>query len=485
VFGQTQPAQTGGLFGSTFGQNQQQNQQQQQPQQQNAFGSTGIFGQPKPATTGTGLFGQTQPAAATSAQPTGGLFGGAFGTNNASQGATTNAFGSNLFGQPKPANAFGATQQAAPAANTSLFGGNQSVLNVSALGSGAQPGLTASIAQPIGANLPIFDLLGPGPRSIVLDQPKKKSVFFADIPTRQPIPRLQLGYTPSQSKLRGFTSTTNGPASLTFSNNSNALAISTTGAPIGTEAFFNGGASAAGLGTGGRSSVKKLVLDRDVATSDLFAQFGGRATPGSLKKGTTSKPSFNAALGIASREKDVTAPPPPPAQPAPLPTPQPEEINRNGATPNPGEPQEGEYWIQPTIPELKKLGYDQLSAFEGLVVGRVGHGQVEFTDPVNLTEVPRLQNLLGGVVQFEHKECSIYPDNSEETKPPYGQGLNVRATITIYNAWPIDKTTKEHIKDRNHKRMKRHIEILKSIPNAHFESFDYETGTWVFRVEGF
>jgi nuclear pore complex protein Nup98-Nup96 len=62
--------------------------------------------------------------------------------------------------------------------------------------------------------------------------------------------------------------------------------------------------------------------------------------------------------------------------------------------------------------------------------------------------------------------------------------LNVRATITIYNAWPIDKTTKEHIKDRNHKRMKRHIEILKSIPNAHCESFDYETGTWVFRVEG-
>jgi nuclear pore complex protein Nup98-Nup96 len=481
VFGQTQPAQTGNLFGggTAFGQTQQN--AQQQPQQ-NAFGGS-LFGAKPAGTAGTSIFGSAP--AATTTQPTGNLFGAAAGQNNATQASTTNAFGTggSLFGNKPATGTFGATQSAAPAGG-SLFGGNQSILNVSALGSGQQPSLTASIAQPIGANLPIFDLLGPGPKSVVLDPPKKKSSLFADIPHRQPIPRLQLGYTPQQSRLRGFNASTAVPASVTFSSSKpGALAISASTAPVGTEAFFNGNASTTSLGTAGRQSVKKLVLDRDVTAADVFASLE-RPVPGALKAGANkAKPAFSAALGIAAREKEaagaLTAPTPPPPAPAPAPAP------TEKAAPTPGEPQEDEYYVVPSLDELKKLGYDQLSSVRDLVVGRVGHGEIHFLEPVNLTEVPRLHDLLGGLIQFGDKDCCIYPDYDEANKPPAGQGLNVRAKIRIEGAWPLDKATKEPIKDENSRAMAKHEKRLRSIKGTKFESFDKKTGDWTFVVDSF
>jgi nuclear pore complex protein Nup98-Nup96 len=496
VFGQTQPAPANNIFGGgAFGATQpnQQQQQQQQQQQPSAFNS-GLFGQ-KPA--GTGLFGSTAPATTTT-QPTS-LFGGGFGQNNTQQqqqqqqqpSANTNAFGTgtSLFGQNKPATGlFGTQQPAAPTNN--LFGsGNQSVLNVSALGSGQQPSLTASLDKPIGANLPIFDLLGPGPRSIILEPPRKKTSLVY-----QPPSHLSYGYTPAQSRLRGF----NPPKGVTYdprvtfgtASTSNApLAVSASTAPVGSEAFFSGSTSTApsfGTGAPARESVKKLVIDRHVEPADIFRTLGARPAPGSLKAG--AKPTFSAALGIAAREKEAAAAlalpaPPPPA--APSTTADVAAPVADKATPAPGEPREDEYYVRPGLDGLKKLGYDQLSAFPNLIIGRAGHGELRFLEPVNLTEVPRLTDLLGTVVQFGSKDCSIYPEMAESDKPPPGHGLNVPARIRIYGAWPLDRATKEPVRDVDSPLVAKHERRLRKIEGTKFESYDRKTGDWVFTVESF
>ena len=147
---------------------------------------------------------------------------------------------------------------------SSLFG---NTLGGSALGQPqVQPQLTASIAQPISANLPIFNILPPGPRAISLDPPKKKSSLFHDIPTRSPVPRLQLGYTPAASKLRGFTSTTMipgqdgrplGPAVSLINGKSSGLSLSKANKSLlGPDSLLASTGPSPGLGSGQRQSVK-------------------------------------------------------------------------------------------------------------------------------------------------------------------------------------------------------------------------------------
>jgi len=50
-------------------------------------------------------------------------------------------------------------------------------------------------------------------------------------------------------------------------------------------------------------------------------------------------------------------------------------------------------------------------------------------------------------VYIGHKEVAVYQDDS--CKPPQGEGLNKKATITLENTWPLDKTTREQIKVHN------------------------------------
>lgn len=541
VFGNAQQPQqqSGGLFGGgtgggLFGNTQQQQQQQPgaQPQQQSAFGG-GLFGA-KPAgttTTGTGLFGgggafgtnttlgqqpqQNQPT-------TGGLFGSTLGQQPQAQ-QTNNAFGGGLFGKPAAAPLGTSTsagqQQGGLGTGTSLFGNSTlgastatlGGLGASTLGQSQAP-LTASIAQPISTNLPIFSMLPPGPRAVTLDQqPKKKPGYFVDVPTRTPVPQLQLRYAPATTKLRGFGSTSTPPgagssqlgSSLLYnSGKPNALSLSKASSSkslLGPDAFLTNGGPSPTLGSGARQSVKKLTLDKKIDAADLFS------------KSIVSGPSFNPKLSIAAREAEaasaaasnslarVESPTPAARAKTPAnrfvgqtsseilgtaPRAAPSASPAKGPR-DPSELQEGDYWVKPDLDTLKKLGHDELMSFSGLVVGRVGYGQITFLEPVDLTGLPRLSSLLGEIVRFDDKECSVYPDADEAEKPPPGAGLNVKARIELVRCWALDKATREPIKDESNPAAVKHFKRLKNMKHTHFEGFDIEEGKWTFTVDHF
>lgn len=476
------------------------------------------------STTGTGLFGNTQQTQQSNqqpanpfgnlfgqkpAQPAGSsLFGGGVQTSQPQQ--QTSLFG-NTFGQSTQGNSLFGSKPAASALGTSPSGNTNMGTNVftSLTDSGTQGTLTASIAQPIGENLPIFDLLPPGPRIIDFDQnlPKKKAGFFLDMPTRSPLPRVTLGYTPANSKLRGFGSSTSlGP----FTTGNSAISLTT--GKVGALALNKsdmrassvgpdfGRSGSPALGSGGRQSVKKVILDKKVDPSELFVKSG---SPGGLKSGRVT---FSPQLSIASREKDAQLA----ASALPQVQESPSAVSRNQQQRNSGmfgaksltkettvaketepveegeaELDEGDYWVKPNLPTLKKAGHDELSSFPDLVVGRKGYGEIHFLEPVDLTGLPKLGALLGDVVRFDDKECSVYPDSDEVDKPPPGSGLNVKARLILERCWANDKATREPIKDPNHPLAVKHLKRLKNMKDTHFESFDVKTGTWTFVVEHF
>ncbi|KAI5120247.1 hypothetical protein M0805_007551 [Coniferiporia weirii] len=527
---QPQQPQTG-LFGGTgtglFGQN---NQQQGQPgQTQNQTQPTsGLFGQStaQPAPTGLfgtggstlfgnnqnktsfgggGIFGSTtnQPANTGTTQPHGSLFGQPLGQSTAQPAAGTSAFGnSSLFGQkPATTNTFGQSTTQAPTNGLggSLFGGStlggmNSGFGSSIAGAGGAQGagtLTASVAQPVQTNLPIFSLLQSGPQATSIDPPPKKmSSYFVDVPTRSP-----LGLSSSRlgggGKLRGF-GFSQSSAGLTRNNGlSSTLTLSTSapsplalsrggGSLLGPEAFLGNGA----MGSDGKQSPKKLVLDKKMDPSEVFGRAGAKNASAS-----GSKVAFNPAMSMAAREKELFANPSAskssPAAASPAPTSPGKKVAplEKGAA----EPQEGDYYVEPPLDVLRSLSNGELSSFEELVVGRKGFGEVHFLEPVDLTALPRLSALLGRLIQIDNKEVCVYPDSVEgdDVKPPPGEGINVRARIILLGCWPVDKASREPITDDKHPLFTKHLKRLKNMKHTHFESYAIKTGTWTFTVDHF
>ncbi|KAG6891711.1 hypothetical protein C0992_010114 [Termitomyces sp. T32_za158] len=478
----------GGIFGSNTNQQQQQQQQTQQPAQTGAFGAFGSKPAQPGGIFGGGTFGQSTNTNVT--QPANPLFGGTLGGQQ-----NTQPTAGGLFGKPAPA--LGASTSTS---GGGLFGSlNQAggLFNASTTAPGAQGTLTASISEPIGSDLPIFNLLPPGPRLLDLDtSQKKKPGFFVDVPTRSPMPRV--GYTPANSKLRGFGTSLSSPASSpsplagSLSMNSskvNGLSFSRAADNTsGFDAFLFGRSSSPALGSGTRQSVKKVILDKKVEPTEIFVKSGG--SPGGLRG---SKVVFSPALSAASREKDAQAALNP-VNVTESPTPRPKNTpNRFTAQSQHSaeedgqgrELEDGDYYVKPDLATLKQKGYDELSSFNNLVVGRVGFGEIQFLEPVDLTGLPKLGALLGEVIRFDEKECSVYPESDDVDKPPPGSGLNVAARLSLLNCWAVDKATREPIKDGSHPSASKHLKRLKKIPNTHFESFNITDGKWTFRVDHF
>ena len=371
------------------------------------------------------------------------------------------------------------------------------MFGVNVTNSTAQGTLIAAIDQPVNTNIPIFSLLPSGPQLNPLDVSltKKKAEFFVDVPTRSSIPVVSRGTTPVNSKIRGagrgFTSSTylgastnNLSSSLSFSSSkSNALSLnksSTQGGSLTTDSF-----SSPSFGSGSRDSVKKLVMDKKV---DLI---------GWVPKSTDV--TFSPALSVAAREKEAINGPlgavrntpitpiinPPSRTQARTPSRFTAQSTTDMSDEQSGELKEGEYWSEPPMATLSSWGHNELIAIEKLVVGRVGYGKITFLGAVDLTGSGSVKQLFGDLVRFEDKECSVYPDLDNVDKPPPGSGLNVRARVELDGCWPVDKATREPIKDENHPQMVKHLKRLRGMKDTKFESFDMKDGKWTFTVEHF
>lgn len=158
----------------------------------------------------------------------------------------------------------------------------------------------------------------------------------------------------------------------------------------------------------------------------------------------------------------------------------------------------GDYYTKPSIDVLQKMPASSLRSVPDLIVGRVGFGEIAFSKPVDLTTLPSVESLLGGLVVFEDRNATVYPsandddddhvvqeDDDGTAKPARGKGLNVPATITLENCFPVDKSTREPIKDRRHPKVASHIKRLKKLEGTEFVDYDAEAGKFTFTVEGF
>ncbi|TGZ78719.1 hypothetical protein EX30DRAFT_350776 [Ascodesmis nigricans] len=528
---QQQPQQTSGLFGpkpafggtttgttpSLFGG---QNQQQQQTTTPGLFGNAGTTGQSlfgganNTANTGTtpGLFGgqtQTKPlfGSSTTTQPTLGLFGGS--TLGATQPTTlgTSLFGGNqqqqqqqqqqqpggLFGgstlgglnQQLPQNNFSTSINDSPYAGSQLLGGNT---NGQALG---------PIATPLGSST------------------AKKAAM---IPHHKIAPKAT-SFTPRASVF------SRSGSAFTNSVGSSSLSSSTLGRSFNSsnklnlfddnDQLLNAGAFTPG-GTSRVASLKKLVIDKKlrddnlfVGQSDLSQKRTDHGRSASITKGILKK---TVSFDMAGREESLSPGSSTPSRsepsaeqlgfmrsPADRRRRAESELSSSPAvcfddSPIPSgkelalvreeDKAHGSYWMVPSANKLKSLSKEQLKKVMGLTVGRRGFGQVRFDHPVDLTALPvEIEDLPGNVVVFDVRVCTVYPEGMEKPKP--GKGLNVPATITLEDCFPVTKNERGKIRDPEHPRYLAHIRRLKSVKDTEFVDYLPEDGIWIFRVEHF
>ncbi|KAF8609715.1 hypothetical protein BDV93DRAFT_465151 [Ceratobasidium sp. AG-I] len=509
-----QPGQPGSLFGGGFGQ-----QQQAQPAQQ----STGLFGQPaqaQPAAGGTGLFGggggglfgggaqqpqQQQQQNSLFGKPATGLFGSTtaapaantFGFNNST--AQQPAAGGNMFGQPNKS-IFGNTPALGqPAQQQSIFGNSfQASQSIGA----PQPTLTASIDQNPFGNNPLFAGLPPGPHVFSVSQNQAKKPLIHVSPRKS----FYRPTTPQLTKLRGFSTP---PAPLDASVNPFNRSASAgpgsrgllTSQSLGQSftASLSDGKSFGAQTPGGRSSVKKLVLDKDINPSDLPALGSSGSIFGTpARNATKGKVVFhpdlvqravegehNAGLFGSSSSRQLGSLGAPrgsidlnPSYSVNAPAREESVVPESSST-----RQEGEYWMDPSLAQLQSMSHDQLVSVKNFTVGRHGYGQIVFLSPVDLTTVYAISGIPEKTVLFEEGACTVYPDESQ--KAARGEGLNVPAEISLEKCWPKDKATRAPITNPNDPAWQRQERKLRKMRDTEFVNFEPEKGTWTFRVPHF
>ncbi|CAO3569486.1 unnamed protein product [Mortierella alpina] len=462
-----------------------------------AFGGFGTT----PAAGSGGLFGATSSGSslfpATSTAPTS-LFGGgvtsapAFGASTTSTGmfgANKPATSGGLFSQA-PTSGFGATPGFGTAGATqqpSMFGGigTTSTFGTSTLGGGflggstnsaaAQPAMVASVNGNIYGDNPLFqrDNTAPTTKSqpAVLSRPEPAQKLPALIPPVRFSPRH------SQIRLRP-TSTA------TFSSS-----VAGSEAAPGRKSLLlldgiNDDSAFSSDDYTPRRSVKKLDLKPRGHGADQAAH----QPQGAQHSGVTFNPSFEtAAADSVSRSRPMTQDRPPSSvngtqfsQSLATST-RPETPSSGSAT---TKKPEGEYWMSPTLEELRKMSRSELQHVENFKVGLPEYGSVTFLQPVDLTGVASLSSICGHVVVFDKKSCSVYPDDNN--KPPRGQGLNVPALISLEKCWPIDRSTREMVVfDKSSPMYAQHLKRLRRQGDTTFIDFTTDNGTWTFRVEHF
>ncbi|SMN21747.1 similar to Saccharomyces cerevisiae YMR047C NUP116 Subunit of the Nup82 subcomplex of the nuclear pore complex [Maudiozyma saulgeensis] len=138
------------------------------------------------------------------------------------------------------------------------------------------------------------------------------------------------------------------------------------------------------------------------------------------------------------------------------------------------------YYISPSISTLSSMSLLDLRKVDHLIIGHNLYGKVEFLKPVDLSDIP-VALLCGKYITLKQGSCKVIPYSGEDMVA--GSGINVPSRITIYHCYPTNRENRQPIKDPHHSIVKRHIEKLRKIQNAKFETYDPVSGNYTFTVQ--
>ncbi|KAF9127662.1 hypothetical protein BGW39_005698 [Mortierella sp. 14UC] len=465
-----------------------------------AFGG---FGAAPAASSGGGLFGGASAGSslfpASSAATTGGLFGGgataapAFGAAPASSGM----FGAKpatggLFGAPATSSPFGAAPAFGAPGTTqtsSLFGGAPAAPNpfgASTLGGGflgssinsqaAQPAMVASVSGNIYGDNPLFQ------RDTSTAAAKTQPAVLSRPEPAQKLPALvpPVRFSPRQTQVRLRPTST-----ATFSSSVSGGDSTASRKSLLLLDGINDDSAFSSEDYTPRRSVKKLQLkprnsEGEFNSSQQFdSQRSGATFNSQLEERAADSLTRNRSLNggrvvdnqspLISSQSQTTS-----------------VRHETAAAPShaSGSKVDGEYWMSPSLEELRKMTPSELAKVKDFKVGVPGVGSVSFLEPVDLTTVPSLTAICGHIVQFSHKICVVYPE--DQNKPARGEGLNVPALISLERCWPVDRATRDPmIVDKNSPAFAAHVKRLKRQAETEFLDFTADNGTWTFKVRHF
>lgn len=493
LFGQTNSAapSTTGLFGTTA------------PTQPSTTGSS-LFGgasNTTPATTslfgntstaqapaqGTSLFGNTASAANTTgtslfgkpaAPPTGGLFGSA--ANNTVPGTTTIGASStpntSLFGKP-------ATSGAQPTTGVSVFGGQSFTSQPSSSGStlfGKQPNASVQGSAPLFGAANAANGSTAGRLFATIEQP---SYSFPGQQANAGSPKLYKSLTsgftqPQKDNLRSA------PVNKLVAPVKPVLNVQKTNPSPTTKASETRQQETRKL----INSYDKYVQERPTNLVIRRAKRPALALPSSSRRAIDNNPGSE----TSTREKPVNGN---------LETSAPSETLADSTIPsvdislfhkqsqnvtlvkvNKAALEQG-YFIRPGLDELASLSKSQLRSVKNLVIGRDTFGQLSYSEPVDLSEIENLGDILGKLVIFDRGTVCVYPDDG--VKAERGKELNVPCTVTIENAFPLDSEGRSIISMAD-PRVAKHVARLRKANEAQGAEFiTFSHGVWVFKVPHF
>lgn len=144
------------------------------------------------------------------------------------------------------------------------------------------------------------------------------------------------------------------------------------------------------------------------------------------------------------------------------------------------------YWVLPPLSKLAKYSDDELKAVSNLMIGRRGFGQISYNQPVDLSGLANLGDILGNLIVFDDRMVCVYPD--EDSKAPEGEELNVPAIVQLENCAPKEKNTRKIITDTSNPFVLVHVAKLRSNVEQRggkFITYDVIRGTWIFEVPHF
>lgn len=141
-----------------------------------------------------------------------------------------------------------------------------------------------------------------------------------------------------------------------------------------------------------------------------------------------------------------------------------------------------DYYMIPPLADLHTfVNSDGRCIVTGLVIGRIGYGNVFFSKPIDLTNMN-----IDELVHFRYRELTIYPDNSK--KPQLGEGLNQPAQVTLDCVFPKDRVKNIIISDVDFLIAMNFGETLRDVclkQGTKFVDYRPDTGSWVFNVDHF